>query len=267
MKNIPENGTTLTTPIPGWRTAHTDGNTIHGFQGGRTQHAGQCGTTGPHPSPDCQCGIRVVEELTDLSEYIERALTYDRTLGRKNETPLSLVLLRVEASGLAARGKEAPVDPPGCIRAETVRLLDVYTPTHLDPDALNIPNGVPVHGLDTIPTHLFPTMRGGTIPDSPNRIDKHGDTFAVIVGDHSFSIRRAELNEPVMRAVFDMLTHRYETQLISVPKGKRLWDLIIGSRVEEPDESEQLLIAYGAAELMASMVHHAAWPPRRANRG
>ena len=198
FRTIPKNGTTLETPLIGWRYEWTDGRKLWNFPPGVHASPAPCAhqpsgfagmfayasPTHAAPHPGCTCGLRVVGHLEVLSTYASKLRLFTDAVGLDIDRPLEAtgrVVCKVKVTGYVTPAvPDWTVDPPFCVRAGEVELLEVYAPAYLDADRLQS-HGVPVRPLRDLPRGLFTELHAPE-PDPALSIEAKGDQARIMLG-------------------------------------------------------------------------------------
>lgn len=212
-----------------------------------------CGMT--RPNPRCDCGLRVVPSLEDLSKYVEELQTIRRIsnftdleipvtqshLGER-EQALGMAICRVQTVGHTISGN--PVDPAGTQRAGRLKLLEVHA-TSKHHDRLTTAHPVPVHLLDHLPVK-FPSVRS---PRAINRntITDEGRSFTLKLAHYKFRVEKSALE-----------AHHLHTmnQLLANPNGAdamKIYKQIIRPSLGQVSVRHIGPIAIGTAQMLGAM--------------
>ncbi|MDI3331747.1 MAG: hypothetical protein QJR09_13580 [Micrococcus sp.] len=224
FRTIPKTGTTLDTPLTGWRYEWTDGTRLWNYTD-TTARAARCtlrprgpGTAlaqhSDHPAPHwgCVCGFRVVGDLEVLHTYTERLLQFTETVGLDREQPqgaTGLVITKVEVTGYVTPAvPDWHVDPPFTVRTGTMRLIEVHAPDWIDrPRLARMNPGVTVRAMDGLPRGLFPSVRMGPRPAPVLSIEAKGDAARIVLGIGPVVIPREALRGTEIHAAVMGVAH------------------------------------------------------------
>ncbi|GAA1118158.1 hypothetical protein [Citricoccus alkalitolerans] len=209
FRTVPKAGTTLDTPLIGWRYEWTDGQRLWNYSDD-TARAALCyrrpsGINRPsrnHQAPHhrCVCGFRVVGDLDVLHTYMARRARFTEVVGLDRERPegaTGLVITKVEVTGYVTPAvPNRQVDPPFTVRADHLRLLKVYAPDWMDRDRIARANPeVPIKPLGELPRG-FPGLKSGPLPEPELSISQHGDEIRIVLGLGPAIVPTALLQDP-----------------------------------------------------------------------
>ena len=156
------------------------------------------------PHPRCQCGIRVVGDIRELSNHWAKILRTVAASGLGVEDLFGtdqLALCRVEASGFVTEGHEIPADDPyTTIRAGRGRVTEVYTPTWTDAHAVSRSHPwLPVRPLASIPDNLFRPLQEKEPPATTLAYQPHRHHIRVRTGVTEVMVPRTHLQPEAIR--------------------------------------------------------------------
>lgn len=175
---IPWRGAEPDEPLVGWRLEGVERGRLFnidptgGLRVPRCSHAPegwlpslQIFGTHAAPHPDCQCGVRLVCRLEDLSAYWAKddKVAAASGLGLPHITGDAdgRVLVRMRSEGYVCRGWRMPDDDPRMTaRVSGGQLLEVFHPAWVDPAPIvRTYPGVPVRPISDLPGEDLPTLR------------------------------------------------------------------------------------------------------------
>lgn len=266
FRRVPETGTTLEEPLTGWRIERVENGRMVNVHGNNELRAKPCkestlplgipsplpyGHAAPHPR--CQCGIRVVGDIRELSNHWTRSFRTVAAagLGIKDAYGTDqLALCRVEASGFVTEGHAMPADDPfTTVRTGRGRVTEVYTPTWTDAHAVSRSHpGLPVRPLASIPDNLFRPLQEEEPPQTTLAYQSHRHHIRVRTGVTEVMVPRTHLQSPEIR---EAVWGAVRAERVGNEHMRTLIELLVVPLTDLTDPQEMHGCAWGMAVALA----------------
>ena len=266
FRRVPEEGETLTEPLTGWRLERVENGHMANIQGSKELRARPCKESTlplgipsplPHghaaPHPRCQCGIRVVGDIRELSKFWEGGFQTVAAsgLGIKDLFGADqLALCRIEADSFVTRGHNIPHDDPRtAIRAGQGRVTEIYVPQWTDTAAISRAHpALPIRPMTSLPDDLFNPLQGKEPAQTTLAYQSHRHHIRVITGAADVMIPRTHLQSDAIReAVWGTVTAEWTGN----DHMRNLIELLVVPLTDLTDPREMQGCAWGLAVALA----------------